>query len=117
MRPRPAGTLQTSLWVPFGGLGTRGHEVGLRPSVQPLEKLVRTAGHPKGFCNCDFLLEEVGGGLCLNHSGKRAWRGHPSSLLLVLRLCHLGVGERKVYRLAFVSDSSSVLVSHCSLLM
>lgn len=50
MCPRPAGTLQTSPRVPFGGLGTWGHEVGL-------EKLVRTAGYPKGFCNCDFLLK------------------------------------------------------------
>ena len=61
--PRPAGrhlkdpaasvgTIQTSPWVPFGGLGTQGwegYEAGLRPFSQSLGRLVMTTGYPKDF--------------------------------------------------------------------
>lgn len=77
--------------------------MGLKSSIQPLEKLVMTAGYPKGFCNCDFLL---------NLWGKPVWNilekstegAAPSSLLLNLGALSFGSGQEKCLRgLAFVS--------------
>lgn len=54
-------TMQTSLGVASVDLQTQGceeYEVGLRPLIQSLEKLVMAPDSPKGN------LAQVGGGLC-----------------------------------------------------
>ena len=44
--------MQTSLWVASVGMqtqGCEGYEVGLRPLIHSLEKLIMASDSPKGF--------------------------------------------------------------------
>lgn len=57
----------------------------------------RDRGLPKGTVRLWFPAQ-LEGGLCLDHSGKRAHGGRPLfPPCLIWGLCHLGVGKRNVY--------------------
>lgn len=92
---------------------------GLRPLIQLLEKLITATGYPKGFCGHNFPPNLGAGRPVFGPQWKKGTEGAASSsLLLNLGALSFGSGDKKcLHGLAFVSNYSSALASHCSLLV